>query len=47
VLGAKLFFGARLAYWPIYLAGIVGLRSAVFAVGATGLALIAVRVFAM
>ena len=40
-LGATIFFWARLAYWPCYLAGIVYLRTAIWFVGVIGLAIIA------
>jgi uncharacterized MAPEG superfamily protein len=36
-LGAELYFGARLAYLPIYLAGIPYLRTAVWAVSLWGM----------
>jgi uncharacterized MAPEG superfamily protein len=39
-LGATIFFWARLVYWPVYLAGIVYLRTAVWFVGVIGLILI-------
>jgi uncharacterized MAPEG superfamily protein len=39
-LGAHLFFWARLAYWPIYLAGIPVVRTLVWYVSIAGLALI-------
>lgn len=39
-LGAQLFFWARVAYWPIYLAGIPYLRTAVWYVSVAGLGLI-------
>jgi uncharacterized MAPEG superfamily protein len=37
-LGANLFFWSRLAYFPTYLAGIVYLRTALWATGVAGLA---------
>lgn len=40
VLGAQLFFWARLVYFPVYLIGIPYLRTAVWAVGVVGLAII-------
>ncbi|HEY5936053.1 MAG TPA: MAPEG family protein [Kofleriaceae bacterium] len=40
VLGARIFFWARVAYFPIYLAGIKHVRTVVWAVGIAGLALI-------
>ncbi|MEO8858539.1 MAG: MAPEG family protein [Burkholderiaceae bacterium] len=39
-LGAALFFWARLVYFPVYLAGIAYLRTAVWAVSIIGLAII-------
>lgn len=39
-LGASIFFWARLAYWPTYLAGIIYLRTAIWFVSIIGLALI-------
>jgi uncharacterized MAPEG superfamily protein len=39
-LGATIFFWARLIYWPVYLAGIVYLRTAVWFVSLFGLFLI-------
>jgi len=44
-LGATIFFWARLAFWPVYLAGIVYLRTAVWAVSVVGLAMIAWAMF--
>jgi uncharacterized MAPEG superfamily protein len=38
-LGANIFFWARLAYWPCYLAGIVYLRTAIWLVSIVGLAM--------
>jgi uncharacterized MAPEG superfamily protein len=38
--GATIFFWARLVYWPVYLAGIVYLRTAVWFVSIIGLILI-------
>ncbi len=43
-LGAMLFFGARVVYWPVLVAGIVGLRTAVWGVGVAGTLLIAAEV---
>jgi len=40
-LGANIFFWARLAYWPVYLAGIIYLRTALWTVGVIGLAMMA------
>lgn len=39
-LGAHLFFWARLAYWPIYLAGIPVVRTLIWYVSVVGLGLI-------
>lgn len=39
-LGAQLFFWARVAYWPIYLAGIPVVRTLVWYVSILGLAII-------
>jgi uncharacterized MAPEG superfamily protein len=39
-LGASIFFWARLAYWPTYLAGVIYLRTAIWFVSIIGLALI-------
>lgn len=44
-LGAQLFFWARLVYAVVYLIGIPWLRTAVWAVSAAGLILIAIRLF--
>ena len=41
-LGANIFFWARVAYFPAYLAGIGPLRSVIWVVGAIGLAMMAV-----
>ena len=38
--GATVFFWARLVYWPVYLAGIIYLRTLVWFVGVFGLILI-------
>jgi uncharacterized MAPEG superfamily protein len=40
-LGADIFFWARLAYIPIYIAGIAYVRTAVWAISIIGLAMIA------
>jgi uncharacterized MAPEG superfamily protein len=40
LLGARLFFFARLAYWPIYLAGITHVRTLVWSIGVAGMAII-------
>jgi uncharacterized MAPEG superfamily protein len=42
-LGATVFFWARLVYWPVYFAGIIYLRTAVWFVGIIGLAMIAIE----
>lgn len=39
VLGARIFFWARLAYFPIYLAGIPYLRTLVWTISIVGMAL--------
>ncbi len=39
--GANVFFWARVAYWPCYLAGIIYLRTAIWFVGVVGLAMMA------
>ncbi|MGE0233244.1 MAG: MAPEG family protein [Flavobacteriaceae bacterium] len=39
--GATIFFWARLIYWPVYVAGIVYARTALWAVSIVGLAMIA------
>ena len=39
-LGAQLFFWARLVYFPVYLAGIAYVRTAVWAVSIVGLGII-------
>ncbi len=39
-LGAHLFFWARLAYWPVYLAGIPVIRTLIWSVSIGGLGLI-------
>ena len=38
--GATIFFWARLIYWPVYLAGIIYLRTAIWFVSIIGLILI-------
>lgn len=40
-LGATVFFWARVAFWPCYLAGIKYLRTAIWTVGMVGLAMVA------
>ncbi len=39
-LGATVFFWARVVYWPVYLAGIIYLRTLVWFVGIIGLVMI-------
>ena len=39
--GATLFFWARVAYWPCYLAGVIYLRTVLWLVGVIGLGVIA------
>lgn len=39
VLGARVFFWARVVYWPLYLAGIPYARTAAWATGVAGCAL--------
>ena len=41
-LGATLFFLARVAYWPCYLAGVIYLRTALWLISILGLGMIAV-----
>jgi uncharacterized MAPEG superfamily protein len=41
-VGVNLFFWARVAYWPIYVAGIPYVRSLAWAVAVTGLLMIGV-----
>lgn len=40
VLGAHLFFWARLAYWPVYLAGVPYVRTLIWYVSIAGIAVI-------
>jgi uncharacterized MAPEG superfamily protein len=42
LLGAQLFFWARVAFLPVYLAGIIYLRSLIWATGIVGLSLMVV-----
>jgi uncharacterized MAPEG superfamily protein len=42
VLGARIFFCARVAYFAIYLAGVAHLRTLVWSVGVVGLGMIGV-----
>jgi uncharacterized MAPEG superfamily protein len=44
-LGATVFFWARLIYWPVYLAGIVYLRTLVWFVGVLGLIMILIEIW--
>ena len=44
LLGAKVFFWARIAYLPIYLAGIIYLRTLVWGVGLAGLAMMVLAI---
>lgn len=44
-LGAQLYFWARLAYLPIYLIGIPGLRSLVWAVSLAGILMVVFALF--
>jgi uncharacterized MAPEG superfamily protein len=43
LLGAQIFFFARLAYVPAYLAGIPGLRSLIWVIGTAGLVMMLVE----
>lgn len=45
LLGATLFFWSRLIYIPVYYAGIIYLRTAVWTVGAVGMVLILLTLF--
>ena len=38
--GATIFFWARLIYWPVYMAGIIYLRTLVWGVSIVGIAMI-------
>jgi uncharacterized MAPEG superfamily protein len=40
ILGARIFFWARVAYFPIYLAGITHIRTAVWAASIAGMAIV-------
>jgi uncharacterized MAPEG superfamily protein len=44
-LGAKIFFWARVAYFPVYLAGIAYVRTAIWSVSVVGLAMIVASAF--
>jgi uncharacterized MAPEG superfamily protein len=43
-LGATVFFWARLIYWPVYLAGIVYLRTLIWGVSVIGLIMILIEI---
>jgi len=43
-LGATVFFWARVAYWPVYLAGIVYLRTLIWFVSVLGLIMILIEI---
>jgi uncharacterized MAPEG superfamily protein len=42
-LGATVFFWARLIYWPVYLGGVIYLRTAVWFVSIIGIAMIVIE----
>ena len=42
-LGATVFFWARLVYWPVYLAGIIYLRTTVWFVSIIGIGMIVIE----
>jgi uncharacterized MAPEG superfamily protein len=42
-LGATVFFWARLVYWPVYAAGIIYLRTAVWFVSIIGIGMIVIE----
>lgn len=44
-LGAELFLAARVAYWPIYLAGVPALRTIAWSAGIVGIGLILSALF--
>jgi uncharacterized MAPEG superfamily protein len=44
-LGAKIFFWSRVAYFPVYLAGIAYVRTAIWCVSLVGLAMIVASAF--
>jgi uncharacterized MAPEG superfamily protein len=46
VLGAQIFFWARLAYFPVYVAGISALRSAIWVVSLLGFVVLLASAFA-
>ncbi len=41
IIGANLFFWARVAYWPTYLLGIPGIRTGIWAVSVVGMGMMA------
>lgn len=45
LLGAQIFFFARLVYWPLYLSGVAYLRTLIWLVSLSGVALIAAAIF--
>ncbi len=44
-LGARIFFWSRVAYFPVYLAGIAYVRTAIWSVSLVGLAMIVAEAF--
>ncbi len=40
VLGARIFFWARVAYFPVYVMGITRIRTAIWATGIVGMAIV-------
>jgi len=46
LVGAKIFLGSRVFYFPAYLSGVPGVRSVVWMIGAAGLVMMAVRLVA-
>jgi uncharacterized MAPEG superfamily protein len=46
-LGAQIFFWSRVAYWPVYLAGIAYLRTAIWSVSVAGVAIIVWEILAL
>lgn len=46
LVGAKVFPGARVFYFPAHLSGVPGLRSLVWTIGAAGLVMMVVRLVA-
>ena len=47
LLGAQIFFWARVVYLPVYYLGIPGVRTAVWAVGVAGLGVMAAALLAL